>query len=76
MDSKELIYCEALVIEALPDTLFRVELDTETEEKPLVLARLSGKMRLRRIRVLPGDRVQVEMSPYDMTKGRISRRLS
>ena len=76
MDSQEAIIIEGSVTEALPDTFFRVELDTKSEKKNEILARLSGKMRLKRIRVLAGDRVQVELSPYDMTKGRIIRRLS
>jgi len=67
--SKERI--EGLVIEALPATNFRVKLDSGEE----VLAHLSGKMRLHFIRILPGDRVIVELSPYDKTKGRVVRRL-
>lgn len=59
------------VEEALPATTFRVVLDDGTA----VLAYLSGKMRLHRIKILPGDRVTVEMSPYDTDRGRIVRRL-
>jgi len=59
---------EGMVVEALPNTTFRVELD---EDKRLILCTLSGKMRMYRIRVLPGDRVKVELTPYDETKGRI-----
>jgi translation initiation factor IF-1 len=55
------------VVEKLPDAMFRVKL----ENGHVVLARSSGKMRLRRIRVLAGDRVTVELTPYDLTKGRI-----
>lgn len=66
---------EGVVIEALPDAMFRVELDSREEPKPVILGHLAGKLRLHRIRILPGDRVQVELSPYDVTKGRISRRL-
>jgi translation initiation factor IF-1 len=55
------------VLEALPGTLFRVKLD----EGDLILAHLAGKLRVHRIKVLPGDRVTVEMTPYDDTKGRI-----
>ena len=73
--AKDIIMMEGTVIEALPDTLFRVDLDSPQEPKPRILAHLSGKMRLNRIRILPGDRVQVELSPYDLTKGRVSRRL-
>jgi translation initiation factor IF-1 len=58
---------EGQVIEALPDTHFRVRLDDGKE----ILAHLAGKLRLHRIRVLPGDRVTVEISPYDEAKGRI-----
>lgn len=60
-----------VVTETLPSTLFRVTLDDGKE----ILAHLSGKMRLHYIKVLPGDRVEVEMTPYDETKGRIVRRL-
>jgi translation initiation factor IF-1 len=61
---------EGTVAESLPSGTFRVELDKGHN----VLAHLSGKMRTHRIRVLPGDRVQVEISPYDLTKGRIKYR--
>ena len=57
----------ATVIEPLPNAMFRVEL----ENKHRVLAHISGKMRKNFIRILPGDRVQVELSPYDLTRGRI-----
>ncbi len=63
---------EGIVVEALPNTTFRVELD---EDKRLVLCTLSGKMRMFKIRVLPGDRVKVEFTPYDDTKGRITFRI-
>lgn len=62
---------EGQVIEALPSTFFKVKLDEGKE----VLAVLSGKMRLHRITILPGDRVLVEMTPYDEEKGRIVYRL-
>ncbi|MDP3778564.1 MAG: translation initiation factor IF-1 [bacterium] len=62
---------EGEVLESLPSTLFKVKLDDGRE----ILGHLSGKMRLHYIKVLPGDRVQVEMTPYDDTKGRIVRRL-
>jgi translation initiation factor IF-1 len=58
---------EGVVKEALPNTLFRVELD----DGSTVLCHLSGKMRLHFIKILPGDRVRIEMTPYDPTKGRI-----
>lgn len=71
MPARERIYKEGVVEEALPSTLFRVRFDEGQE----ILAHLSGKMRLHHIRVLPGDRVRVELSPYDPTKGRITHRL-
>lgn len=69
--NKDKIIREGSVRESLPATLFRVVLDDGRE----ILAHLSGKMRLHYIKVLPGDRVRVEMSPYDDTKGRIVHRL-
>ncbi len=71
MSPRDRIYKEGVVQEALPSTLFRVRLDDGRE----MLAHLGGKMRLHHIRVLPGDRVQIELSPYDETKGRIVRRM-
>jgi translation initiation factor IF-1 len=68
--AKDAIRVEGVVIERLPNTMFRVELENGHE----VLAHISGKMRLHYIRILPGDKVTVEMSPYDLTKGRISYR--
>lgn len=65
--SKETITQEGTVIEALPNVNFKVRLDNGKE----ILAHLSGRMRLNFIRVLIGDRVKIEMSPYDETKGRI-----
>lgn len=62
---------EGKVLEALPNTTFQVELDNGTR----ILAHISGRMRLHHIRVLPGDRVLVELSPYDLTRGRIVYRL-
>ncbi|MBN2541688.1 translation initiation factor IF-1 [bacterium] len=67
MAKEELIQVEGVVTEALPNTTFRVELENGHE----VLAYVSGKMRKYFIRILPGDRVRLEMSPYDLTKGRI-----
>jgi len=61
------IVLEGTVEEALPNAMFRVKLDTGHE----VLAHVSGKMRVNFIRILPGDRVKVELSPYDLTRGRI-----
>jgi translation initiation factor IF-1 len=66
--TEEKIKVEGTVVEALPGTQFRVELDNGHE----VLAYLSGKMRKYYIRILLGDRVSVEMSPYDLTRGRIT----
>ncbi len=65
---KEIIQKEGVVIEALPNTTFRVKLNETGEE---VLAHLSGKMRLHHIRVLTGDEVVIEFSPYDSSRGRI-----
>ena len=71
MSSPERIYREGVVQEALPSTLFRVRLDDGSE----MLAHLAGRMRVHFIRVLPGDRVRIEISPYDATRGRIVQRL-
>jgi translation initiation factor IF-1 len=71
MPKEEQIRVEAVVKEALPNACFRVELETGHK----VLAHISGKMRMHFIRILPGDRVTVEMSPYDLTRGRIVHRL-
>lgn len=68
---KEIIEIEGQVVEALPATTFRVEL----ENGHTILAHLSGKMRVNFIRVLPGDKVLVELTPYDLSKGRITKRL-
>ncbi|MFM7132986.1 MAG: translation initiation factor IF-1 [Planctomycetota bacterium] len=67
MAKEDKITLDAEVTEALPDAMFRVRLQNDQE----ILAYVSGKMRKFFIRILPGDRVTVEMSPYDMTKGRI-----
>ncbi len=64
---KEKIEAEGTVVEALPNTMFRVQLDSGHE----VLAHISGRMRMYYIRILLGDRVLVELSPYDLTRGRI-----
>ncbi|MCF7853547.1 MAG: translation initiation factor IF-1 [Candidatus Pacebacteria bacterium] len=65
--AKETIRVDGEVKEVLPNTMFRVELENGHE----ILAHISGKMRMHFIRILPGDTVTVEMSPYDLTKGRI-----
>jgi translation initiation factor IF-1 len=67
MPKEEPITVEALVTEALPNARFRARL----ESGHLILAHVSGKMRMHYIRILPGDKITVEMSPYDLTKGRI-----
>ena len=67
MPKEEPIRTEATVKESLPNAMFRVVLDNGHE----VLAHVSGKMRMHFIRILPGDRVTIELSPYDLTKGRI-----
>ena len=67
MAKEEAIEVEGVVKEALPNTMFRVELSN----KLVILANLSGKMRKHYIRIVPGDIVKVELSPYDLTKGRI-----
>ena len=71
MVKEENIRVEAVVKEALPNATFRVEI----EGGHLVLAHISGKMRMHFIRILPGDRVSLEMSPYDLSRGRIVHRL-
>ncbi len=70
MAKEEGITVEGTVTEALPNAMFRVEL----ENGHLVLAHVSGKMRMHFIRILPGDKVTVELSPYDLTRGRITYR--
>ena len=65
--AEECVKVEGIVKELLPNTMFRVELQNGHE----VLAHISGKMRLNFIRILPGDKVTLEMSPYDLNKGRI-----
>ncbi|MDX9690327.1 MAG: translation initiation factor IF-1 [Proteobacteria bacterium] len=68
MSKEDLLEFEGVVTEILPNAMFRVKLDNGHE----VLAHTSGKMRKNRIRVLAGDKVNVEMTPYDLTKGRIT----
>lgn len=71
MAKEETIEVEGRVIEPLPNAMFRVELSNGHK----VLAHVSGKLRMNFIRILPGDRVTVELSPYDLTRGRITYRL-
>jgi translation initiation factor IF-1 len=67
---EDAIVLEGTVVEPLPNAMFKVELENGHK----VLAHSSGKMRMHRIRILPGDRVQVEITPYDLTRGRITYR--
>jgi translation initiation factor IF-1 len=67
---EEKIEAEGEVVEALPSTMFRVKLESGHD----VLAKISGKMRKNYIRILPGDKVKIELSPYDLTRGRITYR--
>ena len=70
MAKQELIKQDGIIEEALSNAMFRVEL----ENGHIITAHISGKMRMHYIKILPGDKVKVEMSPYDLTKGRISYR--
>jgi translation initiation factor IF-1 len=67
---EDAIVLEGTILESLPNAMFRVEL----ENGHVVLAHISGKMRMHYIRILPGDKVKVELSPYDLTRGRITYR--
>jgi translation initiation factor IF-1 len=67
MPKEKAIEVEGTVVETLPNAMFRVDLDNGLK----VLAHISGKMRMHFIRILPGDKVKVELSPYDLTRGRI-----
>ena len=71
MPKEDMIEVEGVVTDVLPNTIFKVELDNGH----IVSAHLCGKMRKRFIRILKGDRVQVELTPYDLTRGRITYRL-
>ncbi|HCX03842.1 MAG: translation initiation factor IF-1 [Eubacteriales bacterium] len=68
MSKKDVIELEGTVLEALPNAMFKVELENGHE----ILAHISGKLRMNYIRILPGDKVTVELSPYDLSKGRIT----
>ncbi len=70
MAKSGVIEVEGTVIESLPNTTFKVKLENEH----VILAHISGKMRMHLIRILPGDKVKIELSPYDLTKGRITYR--
>ena len=71
MAKEDAIEVEGTVVEALPNTMFRVELANGHK----ILANISGKLRMNYIRIVPGDKVTIEMSPYDLTRGRITFRL-
>lgn len=71
ISSKEFIEMQGEVLELMPSASFKVRLENGHE----ILTHLSGKMRLNKIRLLPGDRVKVQISPYDLTKGRVTYRL-
>ena len=68
MSKQDMIELEGVVVEAMPNAMFQVEIPGGHK----ILAHLSGKLRMNYIRILPGDKVTVEMSPYDLTKGRIT----
>ncbi len=68
MAKEDVIEVEGVVVEAMPNAMFKVELENGHQ----LLAHISGKLRMNFIRILPGDKVTVEMSPYDLTKGRIT----
>ena len=68
MAKEDVIEVEGTVVEALPNTVFKVELKNGHQ----ILAHISGKLRMNYIKILPGDKVKVELSPYDLTKGRIT----
>jgi translation initiation factor IF-1 len=70
MEKEEAIEVEGIVVEPLPNAMFRIELESGHK----VLAHVSGKIRMNFIRILPGDKVKVELSPYDLSRGRITYR--
>ena len=71
MSKVDVIEVEGVVVEALPNAMFKVKLENDH----IVLAHVSGKMRMNFIRILPGDRVTLELTPYDLNRGRITYRL-
>jgi len=74
-DSKQVFEVEGVVTESLPNTLFRVEIPGSGGSEPkTILAHLAGKLRKNYIRIMPGDKVKLEITPYDTTKGRITYR--
>ena len=68
MSKEDMIELEGVVVEAMPNAMFKVEI----QGAHIILAHISGKLRMNFIRILPGDKVTVEMSPYDLSKGRIT----
>ncbi|MEB3430075.1 translation initiation factor IF-1 [Citroniella saccharovorans] len=68
MSKKDVIEVEGVVVDSMPNTIFKVRLENGHE----IIAHISGKLRMNYIRILPGDKVTVELSPYDLTKGRIT----
>lgn len=68
MAKEDVIEVEGTVVESLPNTVFKVELENGHQ----ILAHISGKLRMNYIKILPGDKVKVELSPYDLTRGRIT----
>ena len=68
MSKKDVIELEGTILDALPNAMFKVKLENDHE----IIAHISGKLRMDFIRILPGDKVTVELSPYDLTKGRIT----
>lgn len=68
MSKQDVIETEGIVVEALPNAMFMVELPNKHQ----ILAHISGKLRMNFIRILPGDKVTIELSPYDLTRGRIT----
>lgn len=68
MSKEDVIEVEGRVVEALPNTMFKVELENGHQ----ILAHISGKLRMNYIKILPGDKVKIELSPYDLTRGRIT----
>ena len=73
MSKEDVIEVEGVVVEALPNTTFKVELENgQLENGHQILAHISGKLRMNYIKILPGDKVKVELSPYDLNRGRIT----
>lgn len=68
MSKKDVIEIEGTILDSLPNAMFKVKLENDHE----IIAHISGKLRMNFIRILPGDKVTVELSPYDLTKGRIT----